>query len=279
MFDIVEKLNTATIQHGKANDRIYLMNIGSEPVQRIIHEIEQLAAKHSYTKLFCKIPEKYNTQFIRNNYKQEAYIPKFFNGKKTVSFMSKFLDTSRGILTKDEKKSIKKIISLANSKKNSYNPEKANNFYFKILDKDDIPALKNVYKTVFASYPFPIFQENYLLETMTNNIVYFGAFFKGKLVSASSAEMDIKARNVEMTDFATLPDYRGNSLSVILLDEMEKEMKKRDIKTAYTIARALSAGMNITFSKMNYTYTGTLIHNTNIAGSIESMNIWFKNLI
>lgn len=279
MFDKVEKLNTATIQHGKANDRIYLMNIGSEPVQHIIHEIEQLAAKHSYTKLFCKIPKKFIAQFKKNDYQQEAYIPKFYNGKENVSFMSKFLDTSRGILTNEEKKSITQIINISNSKRDSFKPEKRNNFNFKILNEDDIPALKKVYQTVFASYPFPISQENYLLETMNNNIIYFGAFYKGKLISASSAEMDSNSSNVEMTDFATLPDYRGNSLSVILLDKMEKEMRKKDIKTAYTIARALSAGMNITFAKMNYTYTGTLIHNTNISGSIESMNIWFKNLV
>jgi len=279
MFDKVEKLNSATIQHGKANDRIYLMNIGNEPAQSLIDQMEKLALRHSYTKLFCKIPKKFITQFKKNNYQQEAYIPKFYNGKENVSFMSKFLDTSRGILTNEEKKSIKQIINISNSKRDSFNPGKRNNFNFKILNEDDIPVLKKVYLTVFASYPFPISQENYLLETMNNNIIYFGAFYKGKLVSASSAEMDSNSSNVEMTDFATLPDYRGNSLSVILLDEMEKEMRKKDIKTAYTIARALSAGMNITFAKMNYTYTGTLIHNTNISGSIESMNIWFKNLV
>lgn len=37
-------------------------------------------------------------------------------------------------------------------------------------------------------------------------------------------------------------------------------------------------GMNITFSKAGYTYSGCLINNTNIAGRIESMNIWHTRL-
>lgn len=81
-----------------------------------------------------------------------------------------------------------------------------------------------------------------------------------------------------MTDFATLPEYRGNNFSVILLNKMEKEIEKQSYKLLYTIARAKSYSMNITFSKLGYFYGGTLINNTNIAGNIESMNVWYKKI-
>jgi len=55
-------------------------------------------------------------------------------------------------------------------------------------------------------------------------------------------------------------------------------MRKQGIKTLYTIARLDSIPMNKTFLKLNYCYSGTLINNTNIAGSIESMNIYYKYL-
>jgi putative beta-lysine N-acetyltransferase len=90
--------------------------------------------------------------------------------------------------------------------------------------------------------------------------------------------MDIQSGNTEMTDFATLPEYRGKGLSAFLLRLMESEVKKRQIKTTYTIARAPSFGMNITFSKMGYSYSGTLINNTNIFGHFENMNVWYKLL-
>ena len=59
---------------------------------------------------------------------------------------------------------------------------------------------------------------------------------------------------------------------------MESDPAVQQMKTAYTIARSLSPGMNITFARHGYLYGGTLTNNTNISGSIESMNIWYKPL-
>jgi putative beta-lysine N-acetyltransferase len=90
--------------------------------------------------------------------------------------------------------------------------------------------------------------------------------------------MDVGNSNVEMTDFATLPDHRGRGYSYYLLKKMEEKMHEMGIITAYTIARARSYGMNTVFSRSSYSYAGTLVNNTNISGSIESMNIWYKRL-
>jgi putative beta-lysine N-acetyltransferase len=114
---------------------------------------------------------------------------------------------------------------------------------------------------------------------MNENVKYFGIYKNDKLIAASSVEVDRKNKNAEMTDFATDPEHQGNNLSLILLMEMEAEMRKQKIKTVYTIARAFSAAMNITFAKLDYKYSGTLINNTNIGGKIESMNVWYKSLV
>ncbi|MBD3226067.1 MAG: putative beta-lysine N-acetyltransferase, partial [Caldithrix sp.] len=172
-------------------------------------------------------------------------------------------------------------IDLALYKQNEGNKrpaEPVHDFHIRKIGADDIEHLAEVYKAVFDTYPFPIHDPDYLKKTMQENIVYFGAFKDDRLVAASSCEMDESAGNVEMTDFATLPAFRGNALAVHLLTEMERAMQKRGIQTAYTIARALSAGMNITFAKMGYQFGGTLINNTNISGKIESMNVWYKPL-
>jgi hypothetical protein len=36
--------------------------------------------------------------------------------------------------------------------------------------------------------------------------------------------------------------------------------------------------MNLAFCRSRYRYGGTLANNTQIAGAIESMNVWFKPL-
>jgi putative beta-lysine N-acetyltransferase len=109
-------------------------------------------------------------------------------------------------------------------------------------------------------------------------VQYFGAEKDGKLAALSSSEIDFKGQNAEMTDFATHPDHTGNNLSNLLLRQMEKQMKQQGINTLYTIARLNSIPMNKTFLKNEYQYSGTLIKNTNIAGNIESMNIYYKQI-
>ncbi|MDD4426034.1 MAG: hypothetical protein PHS40_08920 [Mariniphaga sp.] len=59
---------------------------------------------------------------------------------------------------------------------------------------------------------------------------------------------------------------------------MEQEMRKAGIINAYTIARLAEPGMNKTFMNAGYKFSGTLVNNTQIAGSIESMNIFYKPL-
>jgi putative beta-lysine N-acetyltransferase len=147
-----------------------------------------------------------------------------------------------------------------------------------VLGLEDTEDISQIYKRVFKTYPFPIHNPAYIEETMNDNVVYFGIRDKGQLIAVSSCEMDMKSQNVEMTDFATLPEYRSQGLASSLLYEMENAMRQRGIMTAYTIARAVSHGMNITFAKHNYTFSGTLINNTDISGEIESMNVWYKAL-
>ena len=138
--------------------------------------------------------------------------------------------------------------------------------------------MARIYQEVFKSYPFPIHDPGYITRTMEEDVCYFGVKRGGKIIALASTEIDREGRNAEMTDFATLPDYRGNNLAQILLKAMEKEMRRLGIQTLYTIARLHSPAMNRTFLKQNYHYAGTLIRNTQIAGSVESMNVYYKHI-
>lgn len=279
MYDVIEKLDKSTIQHGKYNNRIYLMKLNMQDYPEIIENMDRLAIDRSYTKIFAKVPSWISEEFESFGYVKEASIPGFYSGDKEICLLSKFLDNRRAKLDEDSKKKIHTNISLAIKKQGHPIKIKRNpKFNLRQLENTDLENLSNLYSKVFKSYPFPIFENEYLKKTMENNIVYFGIFFKNQLIAAASSEMDVNFKNAEMTDFATDPKYSGNNLSLLLLREMEAEMKKRGIKTLFTIARSFSPGMNITFAKQDYSYNGTLINNTNISGYIESMNIWYKRV-
>ncbi len=242
--------------------------------EKTVQNIISLAHHHNYGKIFAKVRAEDATYFKKNNFELEAKIPDFFNGKEDSAFYSLFLDKHR---KKDNFTTIQSNIDIALKKNGSI--MMGNRFDVVELNKDNASEIIEVYKKVFKTYPFPIFNEEFIVDSLKTHVRIFAVIQDNNIAALSSCEIDHDSNNVEMTDFATLPQYRGNGLAQILLLQMESEMQKAGIKTAYTIARALSTGMNITFSKSGYRFGGTLINNTNISGGIESMNVWYKNLM
>ncbi|MDF1532751.1 MAG: putative beta-lysine N-acetyltransferase [ANME-2 cluster archaeon] len=275
MNDLITNIGKSIIQHGKFNDRIYLMKLVSDDIPNLIYDLEKLASSEDYSKIIAKVPAFAQDVFMDNGYIVEAHIPDFFTGNEDVFFMSKY---RYELSNQDENDAeIEKIVNMALSKAQSpINVDISSEFYCKICEISDANKIVDIYKNVFKTYPFPIHDIEYIEKTMNENIVYFGIWKDDEIVSVSSSEMDIKSQNAEMTDFATLVEYRGLGFASYLLQCMENEMRMRNVRVVYTIARAISYGINILFSKSGYSYTGTLLNNTNISGNIENMNIWYK---
>jgi beta-lysine N6-acetyltransferase len=273
MSDKVEKIGLSLIQHGKFNDRIYLLKMVKDDFPDIIEQMDKMVEEFGYTKICIKIPAHYSATFKAAGFKPEGFIPDFYEGKHDVVFMGKFYSSSREMPDRKELEKFQDVVQKEFTKPDyTLNPK----FMLRKLNKKDAEKMAEVYGKVFKTYPFPIHDPEYIKETMRENIDYFGVWAGDKLIAVASSEKDEDALNAEMTDFATLPDYRGNHLAYFLLLKMEEDMKKQGYKCLYTIARLKSIGMNVTFLKAGYRYNGTLINNTNISGGLESMNILYK---
>jgi putative beta-lysine N-acetyltransferase len=276
-MDKIELVGKSKIQHGKYNDRVYGMTIHPDDLPAVIDHIEKVADNNDYGKLFIKTPRNIATAFTERGFEKEAHIPLYFKGQEDAVFMVKYRDPDR---RNDHRMDhVKKVLDAAkNTTTLTEPPELDKKFRFTLIKPEHAEQMSELYKIVFQTYPFPIHDPEYLIDTMESHVVYCGILYDDRLVALASSEMDTQNQSVEMTDFATLPDYRGSGFATYLLYRMEKEMMKRNMQTAFTIARAMSFGMNITFAKHNYRFGGTLINNTNILDTIESMNIWYKPL-
>ncbi|WP_440951841.1 putative beta-lysine N-acetyltransferase [Methanococcoides sp. FTZ1] len=274
-MDSIEKIGNSIIQHGSYNDRIYLMRLDPADMPSLLDDMEVLAEREGYSKIFTKVPESFRKLLDDRNYLCEASIPRYYDGEDAV-IMSRFLDEKRRINSMDDMH--EDVIKAALSKEKSLNYGLPSEYSIRKCGRQDIEQMAEVYQSTFDTYPFPIHDPAYLLKTMEENVVYFGVFRNGKAVALSSSEIDFDNSAVEMTDFATLPEFRGKGLSYHLLIRMAEEMRSIGIRTAFTIARAGSYGMNIVFAKCGYEYCGRLVNNTNISGNIESMNIWYLGL-
>jgi len=279
MYDAIDRVGYSLIQHGKSNNRIYLMKLDKRDKDTIVPKLEKLAEVNNYGKIFAKVPVWACYVFQYYNFFKEAFVPNMYNGRTGSYFMSKYTDESRKNIILAQRNEIDDIRQLAITKGRQYeNPDATSPFPIRILEKADVPQLVELYKTAFTKYPYPIIDENYLSKSMKNNTAYYGAFDGERLVAAASAETDAENSNVEMSDFVTHTEYQGKNLSLFILMTMEADNKKQGIMTTYTLTRSLSAAINITFAKNSYHYAGLLRNNTNINGQIESMNVWYKKL-
>ena len=278
MSDKIERIQDSLIQHGQANDRVYVMKTTRKDCQQIIRYALRLAETHGYSKIFAKYPENCHQVFDQNKFITEAKVPGLFHGKECGYFSSRYTVSRRMQETKPDL--LSQVIETAQAKSSdlSKSPELPPGLTCRILNREDVQAMAHLYKHVFSTYPFPIHDPAYLAMTMDQDVIYHGIFKETELIAQASTEMDFNAGNVEMTDFATHSENQGLGLATYLLSVMEKDVIRRGIQTAYTIARAYSFGMNATFAKQGYTFAGTLTNNTQISGQLESMNVWFKTL-
>ncbi len=276
--DTTEIIENSTIHHGKTSNRIYLMKLSPETAPQLIPKLDKLAGRNGYTKIFAKVQAHVLPVFILNNYEIEAFIPRFYNDKIDCLLVSKFVDTERKIIPVNE---LEILQDLLRNGKEPERKENKNGLNYKIrrLGTNDAEPITEIFKKVFETYPFPVHDPRYIEETMEQHgTQYFGVTNGTKLIGVSTAEIDMENKNAEMTDFAVLPEFRGQNIAFSLLDKMESAMENAGIKTCYTIARLNQPGMNKTFLKAGYKYTGTLVNNTNIGGKIESMNILYKHI-
>lgn len=279
-FDTVEIYNKSMIQHGPYNDRVYLMKLSHDDFPAIIDYLDTLATTHGYSKLFVKIPAWATEEFLMKGYRTEAIIPRFYGSAIDGYFVSRYRTKARKHVPAPLQQQMKKVLRTAlNNKGQSKNITSATADIVELLKEKHADQLAALYRAVFQTYPFPIFDTDYIKQKMKKDTRFYGVFHNADLIAASSSELDYDGSNVEFTDFATLPAHRGGNLSYVLLRYMESDMKPMKMTTGYTIARSLSYGMNITFCRRGYRYAGALVNNTCISGNIQSMNVYYKHFI
>lgn len=274
MSDQVVAVGKSTVQHGPANNRVYLMQLSSTDLPGMPGRLVGLAEHHGYTKVIARVPERALSDFLQAEYHVEARIPGLYGGLETGFFVARFLDAGRAAA---EPSAVvdSRLLFEGLSGRGSDHPR---GFSIRGARPEDAAAIARVYAKTFTTYPFPIENPDYLRKEMAGDVRFFVVLRGETIVAASSAEMDRAGENAEMTDFAVLPECRGLRLSEALLLAMEGAMLEQGIKTAYTICRAGWYPVNRLFAGAGYLYGGTLVRNTQICGRCESMHVWHRFL-
>lgn len=275
MADRVENVLGSIVQHGPINDRIYVIYLAPGSPDSLISKLDQMARMYGYGKIFAKIPAGYSQKFFSAGFVKEAEIPRLLGGVTDCFFVSKFFKNRQK--TNEDFSELYSIAGREHIKPAGYRCIKEK-YQAQVCVTADAQELSLLYRQVFKSYPFPIFDPSYLTGIMNENVRYYCIRAGDSIVATAATEVDQHSQYVEMTDFATHPEWRGKGLAENLLRHMGGVAGCSHVKTAFTIARASSYGMNSVFHRCGYTYSGLLINNTNISGRIQSMSVWYKHI-
>ncbi len=240
-----------------------------------MREALSAAKEISAEKLIFKARKEDSAALLEHGFVFEALIRRFYLGSDCFFWAKYFRDerraSSRWVKEDDLLVSVKKVqVGMIKEKVPS-------SYILRKVEKGDAEKLAQLYKKVFQVYPTPMNQPDYIRKCMEKGTVFFVYMHKGEIVSAASAEIDSFYRNAEITDCATLPEHRQFGLMKHVITELEQYLTSHGIFCLYSIARALSFGMNAALHQLGFQYAGRLANNCNIFDKLEDMNMWVKN--
>ncbi|MDD4766901.1 MAG: putative beta-lysine N-acetyltransferase [Desulfotomaculaceae bacterium] len=239
--------------------------------------LTEKARAQGLDKIWLKSSARWVSAFLDSSMKLEATIPGYYQGEDPTLVFARYLSASRQ--TPSNSSSIELAEKLISGLKTETSKRiLPAGITLKWAQREHCADLARLFSRVFPTYPFPVDDPDYIEYTLDKGVCYISAWHNGELVAASSAETNWPQKNAEMTDFATLPRWRGHGLANCLLARMESRLQDEGYRCLYTIARSSSIGMNKVFAGAGYGFNGVLINNCNISGDFEDMNVWSKIL-
>jgi len=258
------------------NQRIQVKDHTAVDYGAFVEELARVALLNGYGKVWIKARASEEADLVGAGFEVEARIPGFFSGED-ATLLALFPLPERRHRPKlaDEEQALAKATS---GPPRGSAPPLPEGYRTALFNPQDASALAALYGEVFPTYPFPITDPSYLIQTAESHVAYRLIWNeKGELVAAASAEANPDLHNAEMTDFAALPSERGKGLALRLLFQLHEDAKKRfGTECFYTIARAAAPGMLRTFHHAGYVYSGALVNNCSIAGGFETMLVFHR---
>lgn len=275
-FDLEQDGYSANVFFDHYNKRLKITDYEATDYTAMLQRFSYLAEANGFDKIFVKARKEDFQQFLSRGYIMEGILRYYLNGEDAY-VLSRFSSYSR-IKSKElinEAKLMENIIYNSSPSLKRKLPKEIT-----IVDakQEHIPQLVYIYRSVFETYPSPLTNPDYIKAAMKKDVIFKLALDGDVAIAAASAEMNRKYSNAEMTDCATTPQSQGKGLMQFLLTELEKSVREEGIQTVYTLARAQSIGMNKSFFRLDYEFSGRLINNCDIFGQFEDLNIWVKKL-
>jgi putative beta-lysine N-acetyltransferase len=273
--NIVKKQFAANACFDYYNERLRIDDYRGN-VKLIADWIDSVIDEHQFEKVIIKSRKEDIVSWLQIGFVYEGEFTSYYNGSSAIAMCKYFSNGRRNsIYWVKEDAILSDIYQLSKSSDTSSLPS---GYTMRMAEEADAKDLAHLYGLVFDIYPTPMDDPEYVLKMIRSGTLFCLITHNDKLVSAASADIQAEYHNAEITDCATLTEHRKFGLMKHLISKLEDELFNRQIFCSYSIARALSFGMNAVFYQRGYEYKGRLANNCKIFDKYEDMNIWVKDL-
>ena len=278
MTEKIETIDGALVYHGNMHNRIYFSETTNVDLGILLPKIKDLAKNKRYDKILSRASENRIEVLTSNGYTVEAKIPGLYNGTIDGYFLADYVNEERH---QNDEKSLKTIASVktialaANKPETDSHFEMPTDLKIRKLTSEDFTELEELHKKAYKYHPNQIKDEAHFSNLSSLNHEFYGLFKNDEMVVSAILAIHEEEANMEIVDFITHPDYRGQNLSYFLVQDIKNKMVEKRYKTIYTMVRSTSYGLNITFSKHGFILAGTLTNNCVVRDTMESMNVWY----
>ena len=266
--------SSARVFVDKINNRLRLTSYAGD-LGEIALALAEMAQKLLLGKVIIFAPHEDSANLESSGYGCEGKITAYFRGQ-TAYIYTLFVDPQRRQSSYHQQEA--QILNTIKQAQLKVRNSDLGDLQIRPAENGDIDNLIELYSQTFKSYPSPLMEKAYLQQIMQHKVVFICAFKGGQPVSAASLELDQENANAELTDCATLKEYRGRGLLQEIMNRLEERARKIGLVVLYSLARAGSYGMNASLYKLGYNFEGKLVNNCHIGGRYENMNIWVKPL-
>jgi len=258
------------------NQRVKILG-NNKPETKTLRLIKTLAASADMGKVIaCTLPG-YQELFLEQGFIVEGKISGFYAGEDALVY-SYFTTPTRS--TSDNQ--YDGIVPVGSNweRIKEANEQASLPYVTRRATPADIPGMVSLFRSVFETYPSPVFDKDYLLGYLKHGPVNYRVAIdnNNRIIGIASAEKDRANLNAEITDCATDPQFRGQGVLRRIISELEADLYQEGYICLYTLCRAIHAPVNRAFFRLGYVFTGRLIKNCNICGSYEDMNVLVKVL-
>ena len=260
----------ADVWFDPVNDRIRMDDYQGEP-SGVLALVEG-ANPYWSTKIILKVRGADLEYFASSGYREKVIIPEYFGGED-MHFMTRYPDPQREENLMRQENAI--ILATVRGQMSTTSSRVSDAGLVEPGLYADAAAISVIFKTVFEYYPTPMDDPDYVRHTMEEGTRYAVIRSGNKPVAVASAEINRRYRNAEITDCATLPEFRSKGYNRAIVRWLAEGLQRDGITCLYTIARSGSFSINKVFHSLGFSYGGTLRNNVRIGSGFEDMNVWW----